>query len=118
MSEQFAAKLEELVNEAVCDGKDCSCEEFAEHLFELIDAEMPDGEAERLATHAASCPNCTELREAERHLRDLLRKACCEQSAPEELRARIVEQFSFTATADGTRASYTRTETRTEHREF
>ena len=101
MSHIDRERLEELVLAAKSRTEGCSCDEFAEHVFELLDAEMPDSEAERLAAHASGCPECTERHEAERHLRALLRTACCEQSAPDELRLRIVEQFMFAVERDG-----------------
>lgn len=105
-------RLEELVREAGCTDPNCSCEEFAEHLFELLDAEMPEEQARRLDAHAADCPHCTQLTEAEKHLRELLREACCGQAAPESLRTRIVEQFSLVARDDSSQMTYSRTEFR------
>lgn len=102
--------LERLVSEAGCNDPDCSCEEFAEHLFELLDAEMPQEQARRLDAHAADCEHCTELSEAEKHLRELLREACCGQAAPDSLRTRIIEQFSLMSTSDSSRLAYSRTE--------
>ena len=103
-------QIERLVREVGCNDSDCSCEEFAEHLFELLDAEMPEEQARRLDAHAADCPNCTELTEAEKHLRELLREACCGQVAPESLRTRIIEQFSLTQSGDVAQVTYSRTE--------
>ena len=106
------AHIERLVREVGCNDSDCSCEEFAEHLFELLDAEMPEEQARRLDAHAADCPHCTQLTEAEKHLRELLREACCGQAAPESLRTRIVEQFSLVARDDSSQVTYSRTEFR------
>ena len=105
-------QIERLVREVGCTDSDCSCEEFAEHLFELLDAEMPEEQARRLDAHAADCVHCTELTEAEKHLRELLREACCGQAAPDSLRTRIVEQFSLVAKDDSSRLAYSRTEFR------
>ena len=105
------AHVSRLVSEVDC-GPDCSCEEFAEHLFELLDAQIPQAQAERLRAHAEGCPNCTELSEVEEHLRLMLRKACCEQSAPQQLRERIVQQFAFYADDSGVVAEFSRTQYR------
>lgn len=104
------AQIERLVREAGCSDSDCSCEEFAEHLFELLDAEMPEEQARRLDAHAADCVHCTDLSEAEKHLRELLREACCGQAAPDSLRMRIVEQFSLVARDGSSQMTYSRTE--------
>ena len=47
-----------------------SCEEVADHLFELLDAQMPLEAAARLRRHCETCPHCSELAEAEIHVRN------------------------------------------------
>lgn len=101
MSQIDRQRLERLVRTAESRAEGCSCDEFAEHVFELIDAEMPDSDVARLAAHASGCPQCNERHEAERHLREILRSACCEQSAPDQLRLRIVEQFMLAVDCEG-----------------
>ena len=112
MKDSDVSRLEELVKAADCSCGDCSCEEFAGRLFELIDSRTPEAEAQRLVAHAASCPDCTELSAAERHLRRLVRAACCGQSAPEQLRARRRAQCAVRFAGGVAAASWSRTEVR------
>ena len=74
-------------------GADCSCEEVSDHLFEFLDAQMPEEQAARLRRHIETCPNCTQMTEAEAHVRDIVRRSCCE-SAPATLRVRITSQLA------------------------
>ncbi|MCI1675033.1 MAG: mycothiol system anti-sigma-R factor [Ancrocorticia sp.] len=88
-----------------CGQAGCSCDEVAEHLFELLDAQMPEEQAERLKHHIATCPHCTQMAEAESHVRDIVRRSCCE-SAPSTLRVRITHQLAVyrQVTEDGERS--------------
>ncbi|WP_231686535.1 mycothiol system anti-sigma-R factor [Corynebacterium deserti] len=57
-------------------------------MHQLLDDQLDASACERLRTHAAGCPKCQQLLEAESEFRSLLRKCCCEE-APVELRQRI-----------------------------
>lgn len=71
----------------------CSCEEVAEHLFELLDSQMPEDVALRLKHHCAGCEHCNAMADAEIHVREIIRRSCC-QEAPSSLRMRIVSQIA------------------------
>ena len=73
---------------------DCTCEEFADHIFELLDSYLTRDEQERLLHHAQHCEHCTHLSDVEKHMRSLIRSACCDNEAPEHLRVRIVQQLT------------------------
>ena len=73
---------------------DCSCEEVARHLFELLDAQMPEEMAARLRRHCETCPHCSDLASAEAHIRHILRRSCCGEPAPATLRVRITSQIA------------------------
>ncbi|MFT0847471.1 mycothiol system anti-sigma-R factor [Actinomycetaceae bacterium L2_0104] len=72
---------------------DCSCEELSGHLFEFLDAQMPQEQAARLRRHMETCPHCNRLMEAETHVREMLKRSCCE-SAPSTLRIKITQQIA------------------------
>ena len=102
--ELFVRKLEETiisskecgcVSVCECDfaRDECSCDEVSEHLLELLDAQMPEEQAARLRHHVETCPNCSRLTEAEAHVRDIVRRSCCE-AAPSTLRIRITSQLA------------------------
>ncbi|AZN29926.1 mycothiol system anti-sigma-R factor [Flaviflexus salsibiostraticola] len=71
----------------------CTCAEVRDHLFELLDREMEDAEMGRLRAHADSCPDCTEAAEAERHMRQIIRRSC-QEPAPASLRVRVVTHLT------------------------
>ena len=73
---------------------DCSCEEVARHLFEPLDAQMPEEMAARLRRHCETCPHCSDLASAEAHIRHILRRSCCGEPAPATLRVRITSQIA------------------------
>ena len=70
------------------------CEEVADHLFELLDAQMPVEAAARLRRHCETCPHCSELAEAEIHVREIVKRSCCTESAPVSLRMRVTNQIA------------------------
>lgn len=71
---------------------DCTCNDWRSHLYEYLDAELESAEAARLRLHAEHCPDCTDAEEAERHVRDIIRR-CCTEQAPESLRMRVMSQI-------------------------
>ncbi|MGO1400891.1 MAG: mycothiol system anti-sigma-R factor [Flaviflexus sp.] len=80
--------VDDVARELGADIPECTCEEVRDHLFELLDKEMEEDEMGRLKAHAESCPDCTEATEAEKHMREVIRRSCTE-SAPESLRAKV-----------------------------
>ncbi|MDN5721829.1 MAG: mycothiol system anti-sigma-R factor [Corynebacterium sp.] len=72
------------------------CEELVEVLYEYIDVKSGDCEGAEyrqaranLESHVEECPSCLEALGIEQQVRQLLR-ARCGESAPAELRGRIV----------------------------
>ncbi|MDN5559256.1 MAG: mycothiol system anti-sigma-R factor [Ruaniaceae bacterium] len=72
---------------------DCSCNDLIARLFAYLDSELDSAENARMKLHLEHCPHCTEEEEAERHVRELLRRCCIEQ-APESLRIRVLGQIT------------------------
>ena len=66
----------------------CSCAEARAHLEAFLDQECTADLTERLARHVDTCPHCSQVADAERHLREILRSRCAEQ-APAALRERV-----------------------------
>jgi mycothiol system anti-sigma-R factor len=66
----------------------CSCAEARAHLEAFLDQECTADLTERLARHVDTCPHCSQVADAERHLRKILRSRCAEQ-APAALRERV-----------------------------
>ncbi|MGO1590406.1 MAG: mycothiol system anti-sigma-R factor [Ancrocorticia sp.] len=89
-SDQLATELEEKLEAGT---GECTCSEVSDHLFELLDEQMPKEQEARLRSHAETCPHCNELAEAEVHVREIVKRSCCE-SAPSTLREKISSQIS------------------------
>jgi mycothiol system anti-sigma-R factor len=67
-----------------------SCHEAAERIFEWLDGEL-DPETERsVGTHLETCARCYPRLVFERAFREALARVAEDESAPEELRDRIV----------------------------
>lgn len=79
---------------------DCpECDDLVRHLFEFLDAEMEAQMQLRMEEHVRTCAYCTELTDAEEHVRELVRRSC-QEMAPTRLRLRIVSELrTWTATA-------------------
>lgn len=71
----------------------CSCAEARAHLEAFLDHECEADLSERLRAHVRTCPYCSRVADAERHLRQILRSRCAEQ-APDSLRERVLRQLS------------------------
>ncbi len=74
-------------------GAPCGCDEAIERLFEYLDSEVTDSDCLRIAAHLGVCDGCLDAASAEKHVRELIRRSCVE-SAPEELRVRVVAQLT------------------------
>ena len=72
--------------------KKSTCEELIENLFEYVDNELDEKMYERFQTHIHRCGYCKDYAEAEKHIRAILRKKCCDK-APNELKDKIHAQL-------------------------
>ncbi|SDU77656.1 mycothiol system anti-sigma-R factor [Arcanobacterium phocae] len=79
------------LDECHCADIECDCSEVLTHLFELVDADMPTSQAERLLQHSAACDHCGEAIRSEIRVRLALQRSCHGDIAPAELRAKIVQ---------------------------
>ena len=66
------------------------CVEIQTRLEQFVDRELSTDEAAEVQAHLDRCPPCVHLYHFETGMRRLDRRACCE-SAPDSLRARILE---------------------------
>lgn len=65
------------------------CDDLVDVLYEYVDGGCDETLRARLAAHVTSCPSCIEQLGIEQQVRELLRARCCD-SAPTDLRGRIV----------------------------
>ena len=66
------------------------CTELQARLEQFVDRELSNEEAAEVQAHLDACPPCVRIYHFEVSMRRLVRRACCE-SAPDYLRARIIE---------------------------
>lgn len=62
-------------------------------LEEALDGELPRDVVERMTRHAEECPECAEELERLRAMKDLVRRCCTKDTAPQTLRERISVQY-------------------------
>ena len=65
-----------------------NCDDVIAHLFEYLDSEMTDDDADRMRAHVAECSPCLAELSIDEMVKRLLRRSCAEQ-APEHLRLKI-----------------------------
>jgi mycothiol system anti-sigma-R factor len=69
------------------------CDEVLDHLYELLDQELPDGERRRLKEHLQECGPCLRQYGLEETVKALVARSCCEQ-APVELQRRVLTRIA------------------------
>ena len=68
------------------------CSEALSNLFEFLDSEMPEADADRIREHLADCEPCLSEYDIEDHLKKLVKRSCSDP-APVELHVRIRQQL-------------------------
>lgn len=72
---------------------DCGCGSAMQGLEDFVHNEVTLERREEIAEHLSACPPCEEEYQVSVTLQQKVKSACCE-TAPEELKARIVETIS------------------------
>jgi mycothiol system anti-sigma-R factor len=66
-----------------------NCQETLEKLWQYLDKELDSASSVELQEHLEQCRQCFSKAEFEYRLRARLRRSCCEDHAPPELRERL-----------------------------
>ena len=74
-----------------------NCEQALTHLFEFLDAELPEADADQIREHLAYCEPCLAEYDVEEHVRALVKRSCSE-CAPVELHVRIRQHLTVLRT--------------------
>ncbi len=74
------------------------CHEFLEELYAYLDGEMSDADCRALQEHLAQCGPCMAEYQRDARLKELVRRSCACQPAPEQLRERIVTYIHTSVT--------------------
>jgi mycothiol system anti-sigma-R factor len=66
------------------------CSEVLARVYEYLDGELDDHDVAKIRQHLEECRPCLSQYDVDMALKALLRRSCSCESAPEELRARIM----------------------------
>ena len=66
-----------------------NCQETLEKLWQYLDKELDSASRQQLQEHLEQCRQCFSKAEFEQRLRAMLRRSCCGEHAPRELRERL-----------------------------
>jgi len=81
---------------------DTDCSSVLEHVYEYIDREMADDDLATVQQHLEECTPCLAEYGLEQAVKSLVHR-CCSETAPEELRAKVltkIRQVQAGAAAD------------------
>ena len=70
------------------------CREVLERAFEYLDGEMAELDCERLKAHLVECAGCVQQLAEDEQLKRAIRDGCPCETAPTQLRARILVQIT------------------------
>jgi mycothiol system anti-sigma-R factor len=68
-----------------------NCQDCLDRMWQYIDGELDVESTDELQRHLAQCRECFSEAEFERRLKDMVRRACGAERAPERLRERLTK---------------------------
>lgn len=71
-----------------CGGQPCSA--TLKRLYEFLDRELSPEQLRTVQTHLDACPDCADVKDFELMIREKMRSSCAQQ-APEQLKARLLQ---------------------------
>lgn len=77
---------------------DLHCTRVKANLNAFLDGEVDDAGADVIRQHLADCEPCMDDLEVRATLRKIVKRCCCDERAPEALRARVVTQIIVSRT--------------------
>ena len=69
------------------------CREVLDRVYEYLDGEMTNHDLVKIKQHLEECGPCLQEYDLDQALKALVRKACACESAPEQLRVRIMTRI-------------------------
>jgi mycothiol system anti-sigma-R factor len=66
------------------------CGEVLQRVFEYLDGEMAELDCAKIKTHLEECSGCLDEYQQDELLKAIVRRSCACESAPEQLRTRIL----------------------------
>jgi mycothiol system anti-sigma-R factor len=80
------------------DVHDTPCGDVIQRAFEYLDGELADLDCSKIAQHLEECASCLDEYHRNEQLKALVRRSCGCESAPEQLRSKIVAMARITTT--------------------
>ena len=73
---------------------DTDCREVLDRVFEYLDNEMGELDCAKIKQHLDECGPCLQEYDLDQALKALIRRSCACESAPEELRLRVLTRIT------------------------
>jgi len=70
------------------------CGEVLQRVFEYLDGEMPDLDCAKIRVHLEECAGCLDEYHQDELLKAIVRRSCACETAPEDLRSRILASIT------------------------
>ena len=70
------------------------CSEVLHHIYEYLDGEMSPEDVRRVASHLSECRPCLAEHDLDAAVKQVVRRSCVEQAAPESLRMQVVQRIT------------------------
>ena len=75
---------------------DRDCAVALERLYEFLDHELADADADATRAHLDACEPCLDAYGVEEHIRSLVKRCCTGTRAPDALRVRVTQVTAMT----------------------
>ncbi len=72
------------------------CSAALARLYEFLDNELDNADADTIRAHLAACEPCLDRFDAEEQVRALVKRCCTSTRAPETLRVRVTQVITMT----------------------
>ncbi|MBM6405241.1 mycothiol system anti-sigma-R factor [Phycicoccus sp. CSK15P-2] len=70
------------------------CSEVLHHIYEYLDGEMSPEDVKRVAKHLAECRPCLAEHDLDAAVKQVVKRSCPEQVAPEVVRMQVVQRIT------------------------
>ncbi|GAA1157094.1 anti-sigma factor (TIGR02949 family) [Kitasatospora gansuensis] len=75
------------------DPHDTDCGEVLDHLYELLDNEMAEGDCAKLKVHFEECSPCLAEYGLEQAIKALVKRSCSSEHSPADLRGKVLARI-------------------------
>jgi anti-sigma factor (TIGR02949 family) len=76
------------------------CSRALSQLYEFLDNELENADADAIRRHLAACEPCLDTFDAEQAMKKLIKRSCSGELAPEHLRAKVLSVIATSTTVE------------------